>query len=239
VSVKSNAYRADGPWSLDVAAGATGTLHWNLEDSGHWYDFTVSGDNFERRFSGRVETGKPGVSDPAMALHLKAVNAFNDNTMKQQARNARRSPARAGRRARLGHGPHARGHAQTITWDPAKSNLGIGTGTGTTGVTGTNNQALGTNTGNNVSTNYNLAIGDGAGSNVSGDNANQAIGYQAGVNVVGGWNQSFGRSAGDNVTGNHNNAMGFHRLRTTTRPASCRQHRQGLGQQRHRAPTPA
>jgi phospholipase C len=72
VSVKANAYRADGPWSLVVAAGATGMLHWSLEDSGHWYDFTVSADNFERRFSGRVETGKPGVSDPAMALHLKA-----------------------------------------------------------------------------------------------------------------------------------------------------------------------
>jgi phospholipase C len=71
VTVTSNAYRGDGPWPLDVAAGGTGTLHWNLDDSGHWYDFTVSGANFERRFSGRVETGKPGVSDPAMALHLK------------------------------------------------------------------------------------------------------------------------------------------------------------------------
>jgi phospholipase C len=59
VSVKANAYRADGPWSLDVAAGATSLLHWNLENSGHWYDFTVTADNFERRFSGRVETGKP------------------------------------------------------------------------------------------------------------------------------------------------------------------------------------
>ena len=72
VRVAANAYRTDGPWTLDVAAGATGTLHWNLDDSGHWYDFTVTADNFERRFSGRVETGKAGVSDPAMALHLKA-----------------------------------------------------------------------------------------------------------------------------------------------------------------------
>lgn len=72
VAVKSNAYRTDGPWSLDVAAGDTGTLHWNLDDSGHWYDFTVSADGIERRFAGRVETGKPSVSDPAMALHLKA-----------------------------------------------------------------------------------------------------------------------------------------------------------------------
>jgi phospholipase C len=70
VVVTSNAYRTDGPWPLDVAAGATAMLHWNLDDSGHWYDFTVSAANFERRFAGRVETGKPSVSDPAMSLHL-------------------------------------------------------------------------------------------------------------------------------------------------------------------------
>ncbi|HEY4080414.1 MAG TPA: phospholipase C, phosphocholine-specific [Burkholderiaceae bacterium] len=70
VTVTANAYRTDGPWTLDVAAGATGMLHWSLQDSSHWYDFTVSSNGFERRFSGRVETGKPGVSDPAMAQHL-------------------------------------------------------------------------------------------------------------------------------------------------------------------------
>ncbi len=72
VTVTPNAYRTDGPWTLNVAAGAVGMLHWNLDDSGHWYDFTVASNNFERRFSGRVETGKPSVSDPAMALHLAA-----------------------------------------------------------------------------------------------------------------------------------------------------------------------
>ena len=70
VAVKPNAYRTDGPWSLEVAAGATGMLHWDLEGSGRWYDITVTADNLERRFAGRVETGKPSVSDPAMALHL-------------------------------------------------------------------------------------------------------------------------------------------------------------------------
>ncbi|MPN06084.1 Non-hemolytic phospholipase C [bioreactor metagenome] len=71
VTVKANAYRADSPQTLDIAAGATGELHWSLEDSGHWYDFTVSADGFERRFAGHVETGKASVSDPAMALHLQ------------------------------------------------------------------------------------------------------------------------------------------------------------------------
>jgi phospholipase C len=71
VAITSNAYRNDGPWTVDVAPGATETQHWNLQNSGNWYDFTVTADTFERRFAGRVETGKPGVSDPAMALHLQ------------------------------------------------------------------------------------------------------------------------------------------------------------------------
>ncbi|MDM0122816.1 phosphocholine-specific phospholipase C [Variovorax arabinosiphilus] len=70
VTVTPNAYRTDGPWPLEVAAGATGTLHWKLDDSGQWYDFTVTGEKFERRFAGRVETGRHSVSDPAMALGL-------------------------------------------------------------------------------------------------------------------------------------------------------------------------
>jgi phospholipase C len=71
VSVQSNAYRTDGPWAIDVAAGESEQMHWNLERSGNWYDFTVSCTGFERRFAGRVETGRAGVSDPAMALHLQ------------------------------------------------------------------------------------------------------------------------------------------------------------------------
>ncbi|CAB3808334.1 Non-hemolytic phospholipase C [Paraburkholderia caffeinitolerans] len=83
VTVKTNAYRLDGPWSLDVAASGTGMLHWNLEDSGHWYDFTVTGPNFALRYAGRLETGKPGVSDPAMALHLPhASDSFRPDTNK-------------------------------------------------------------------------------------------------------------------------------------------------------------
>ncbi len=72
VTVQANAYRMDGPWMLEVAAAETGTLHWNLDESGSWYDFSVMSGSFERRFAGRVETGKHGISDPAMAAHLKA-----------------------------------------------------------------------------------------------------------------------------------------------------------------------
>lgn len=63
------AYRQDGPWTAAVAAGATASQHWSLDDSGRWYDFAVTSDSdprFYRRFAGRVETGKPSVSDPAL-----------------------------------------------------------------------------------------------------------------------------------------------------------------------------
>jgi phospholipase C len=72
VTVTSNAYRTDGPWTLDVpaGAGAVAMQHWTISDAGNWYDFTVTGDNFERRFAGRMETGKDSVSDPLMAAHL-------------------------------------------------------------------------------------------------------------------------------------------------------------------------
>ena len=70
VSVAANAYRTDGPWALELAAGFTGSLNWNIEASGYWYDFTAAASTFERRFAGRMETGHDGTSDPAMALSL-------------------------------------------------------------------------------------------------------------------------------------------------------------------------
>jgi phospholipase C len=64
------AYRQDGPWTANVAASASTTQHWELQASGQWYDFAVtcsSDASFYRRFSGRVETGKHAISDPAMS----------------------------------------------------------------------------------------------------------------------------------------------------------------------------
>jgi phospholipase C len=69
VTVQANTYRTDGPWVVKMKE--EGTLDWDLASSGNWYDFTVTGeDGFERRFSGRMETGRDSVSDPAMAAHL-------------------------------------------------------------------------------------------------------------------------------------------------------------------------
>ena len=68
VTVSANAYRGDGPWPVALQAAMTGSLNWYLEASFGWYDFTVQASNFERRFAGRMETGRDGFSDPAMAL---------------------------------------------------------------------------------------------------------------------------------------------------------------------------
>ena len=64
--VRANAYRTDGPWALRVARGRHVTRQWSLIASQHWYDFTVSGEHFERRFAGRLETGSHSVSDPSV-----------------------------------------------------------------------------------------------------------------------------------------------------------------------------
>jgi phospholipase C len=56
---------------VTVKAGAQAARHWKLQGSGYWYDFVVTCDadpGFYRRLAGRVETGRHGVSDPAMGL---------------------------------------------------------------------------------------------------------------------------------------------------------------------------
>lgn len=52
-----------------IEPGAQSGLGLNLADSYGWYDFSVKvwgADNFEKRYAGRVETGKPSFSDPQM-----------------------------------------------------------------------------------------------------------------------------------------------------------------------------
>jgi phospholipase C len=70
ITVNANAYRNDGPWTLKAVQRAVSVIDWNLTSSGNWYDFSVNGLNFMRRFAGRMETGVDGVSDPALAQGL-------------------------------------------------------------------------------------------------------------------------------------------------------------------------
>lgn len=70
-TISAKAYRGDGPWVATVDGGSTAEQHWELADSGCWYDFAVTCDTdpaYYRRFAGRVETGRHSVSDPAMGL---------------------------------------------------------------------------------------------------------------------------------------------------------------------------
>jgi phospholipase C len=55
--------------NVSVKAGEKRTITLGLAKSSFWYDFSVTAGGFERRCAGRVETGKPGYSDPAMARH--------------------------------------------------------------------------------------------------------------------------------------------------------------------------
>ena len=66
LEVRANAYRSDTPWELSVEPGRRVVREWSLIASHQWYDLTVTGDHFERRFAGRMETGTHGFSDPAV-----------------------------------------------------------------------------------------------------------------------------------------------------------------------------
>jgi len=72
VQLSDNAYHNKGEQrTLDKAGtkGAQQTLVLNLKNSHNWYDFSVKVagfDTFLQQYAGRVETGKPGYSDPLM-----------------------------------------------------------------------------------------------------------------------------------------------------------------------------
>jgi phospholipase C len=64
-----NAYRKPRTTSVRVAPGKARVRRWPLAKSHRWYDFSVACDRdptWLRRFAGRVENGKPSVTDPAM-----------------------------------------------------------------------------------------------------------------------------------------------------------------------------
>jgi len=68
LAVKDHGYRS-GDHTVNLDPGASQTLSLPLDESHHWYDFSVTlagADKFLRRFAGRVETGQSGFSDPVM-----------------------------------------------------------------------------------------------------------------------------------------------------------------------------
>ncbi|WP_028226482.1 phosphocholine-specific phospholipase C [Paraburkholderia ferrariae] len=70
VTINANAYVTFSQ-TYTVDPGNQVEPSWNLDASQSWYDFTltIDGDtSYTRRFAGRLETGKDGVSDPAMGV---------------------------------------------------------------------------------------------------------------------------------------------------------------------------
>lgn len=67
IRVKDEAYN-NGSQTKVLAPQTKALLKLSLSNSYSWYDFsiTVNDSNYERRYAGRVETGKTGYSDPAM-----------------------------------------------------------------------------------------------------------------------------------------------------------------------------
>ena len=62
ITVKANTFITGGPWNFTVGGGATVTHSWPT--AGGWYDLTATanvGDNFLRRFAGKIETAQPAV----------------------------------------------------------------------------------------------------------------------------------------------------------------------------------
>jgi phospholipase C len=65
LKLEHNAYGMTGD-ELALPAGGRVSREWSVAETGNWYDFTISEGTFARRAAGRIETGKHGVSDPAM-----------------------------------------------------------------------------------------------------------------------------------------------------------------------------
>ncbi|HHK2514372.1 TPA: phospholipase domain-containing protein, partial [Pseudomonas aeruginosa] len=71
LTVKDNVYRQGERRTVNVPPGQRREVRYSLRSSGNWYDFSVSAqgaDSFLRRFSGRMEDGRSGFSDPGMGL---------------------------------------------------------------------------------------------------------------------------------------------------------------------------
>jgi phospholipase C len=70
VVVTPNAYAPHlKPWRIRLKPGAKAAHDWDLARTGGWYDLSVGladVTGWEQRLAGRVETGKPSTSDPAM-----------------------------------------------------------------------------------------------------------------------------------------------------------------------------
>lgn len=66
LTIGGDEYGTNQSKSIRVAAGGSARARWSVAESQNWYDFTVTSDGVSVRLAGRLEDGKPGVSDPLM-----------------------------------------------------------------------------------------------------------------------------------------------------------------------------
>ncbi len=70
LAVEATIYPKAAARRCTLAPASSRTLVWSVKDSAGWYDLSVTADGsdtFLCRLAGRVETGRPGTSDPATA----------------------------------------------------------------------------------------------------------------------------------------------------------------------------
>ncbi len=69
--VRPTAYGGAAPEPVAVSGDAAVVVDWDAAETGGWYDLVVTVDEiagFERSFAGRLENGRPSVSDPAFGV---------------------------------------------------------------------------------------------------------------------------------------------------------------------------
>jgi phospholipase C len=66
VLVRANAYGGAGPWLGRALAHGRLERRIDLHPRHNWYDLSLAADGFERRFAGRMETGRHDISDPVV-----------------------------------------------------------------------------------------------------------------------------------------------------------------------------
>lgn len=70
IHIEDLAYKYKGEKELKLQSKKSIEKKWDLVESGLWYDFEINtkdDETYSFRFAGRLENGKPGISDPAMA----------------------------------------------------------------------------------------------------------------------------------------------------------------------------
>ena len=66
LELRTNAYGSSAPQIIELPPKGMRSVSRSVIASSNWYDVSVSGDTFEQRFSGRMESGQHGYTDPAI-----------------------------------------------------------------------------------------------------------------------------------------------------------------------------